>query len=116
MKKEIYLEKAGTLHKFLTESEKDNVTHLKLSGFINEKDFDVLDDMCSSNGEHIGDVPYDEFVIDDNEPPFLKFLDMGECFMEGETTLPYFTYYSKLEEVILPRNITKNRRWYGPCF
>jgi hypothetical protein len=93
MKKEIYLEKAGTLHKFLTESEKDNVTHLKLSGFFNSKDFDVLDEMCTSMVDIDDD---DNHTVIDDEPPFLKILDMDECFMEGETTLPYFTYYSNL--------------------
>jgi hypothetical protein len=78
MKKEIYLSKAGTLHEHLTSSEKDNVTHLKLSGFINAKDFEVLEDMCSSDREYVGDSEADEeFVVDENEPPYLTVLDMG---------------------------------------
>ncbi|MDR1543553.1 MAG: leucine-rich repeat domain-containing protein [Prevotellaceae bacterium] len=116
LKKEIHLEKSGTLHKFLTSYEKDNVTHLILSGHINSKDFDVLDDICSSNGKFIGEAPDNEFIITKNEPPYLTHLDMENCIMEGKTTLPYFTYYSKLEEVILPKNVTKIGSDIDPVF
>jgi hypothetical protein len=73
--------------------------------------------MCSSYGEYVGDsVADEEFVVDENEPPYLTVLDMGNCTMEGETTVPYFTYYSKLEEVILPHNITKIGYDIDPVF
>jgi len=116
IKKEIHLEKAGTLHKFLSSYEKDNVTHLVLSGLINSKDFAVLDDMCSSNGEYVGEIPYDEFVIDDNEPPYLAYLDMGNCKIEGDAIVPCFTFYSKLVEVILPNNAIQISDDSDPAF
>jgi hypothetical protein len=100
--KEIFLSKAGTLARNITEREKENVTHLKISGYINSKDFDVLDDMCTSWGEFDED---DNYIMDENEPPFLKVLDLGDCIMEGKAVLGEFTYYSKLEEVILPKNL-----------
>lgn len=100
--KEIFLSKAGTLANNITTQEKDNVTHLKISGYINAKDFDVLDDMCASCGS-FDDA--DNYIMDENEPPFLKVLDLGDCIMEGKAILGEFTYHSKLEEVVLPKNL-----------
>lgn len=102
MKKEIHLDEAGTLKNFLTEREKESITHLKISGSINSKDFDVLDDMCTSWGSYDDD---DNYIMEENEPPFLKILDLGECEMIDCKKLPNFTYHSKLEEVILPKNL-----------
>ena len=100
--KEIFLPKAGTLSKKITEQEKENVTHLKITGNINTKDFDVLDDMCTSCGSYDYD---DNYKMDENAPPFLKVLDLGDCIMEGKAVLGGFTYHSKLEEVVLPKNL-----------
>ena len=100
--KEIILSKAGTLAENISEQEKENVTHLKLSGYINSKDFDVLDDMCTSWGEFDED---DNYIIYENEPPYLKVLDLGDCIMKGRAVLGDFTYHSKLEKVILPKNL-----------
>ena len=100
--KEIFLSKAGTLAKNITEREKENVTHLKISGNINAKDFDVLDDMCTSWGSFDDD---DNYIMEENEPPFLKVLDLGDCLMEGKAVFGEFTYHSKLEEIILPKNL-----------
>lgn len=101
-RKEIHLTEAGTLKKHITEKEKYSVTHLKISGYINNKDFDMLDDMCTSWGSFDDD---DNYIMDENEPPFLKVLDLGESIIKGEPVLPDFTYYSKLEEIILPKNL-----------
>lgn len=100
--KEIFLSKAGILAENISEQEKENVTHLKLSGYINSKDFDVLEDMCTSWGEFDED---DNFLIYEKEPPYLKVLDLGDCIMKGRAVLGDFTYHSKLEEVILPKNL-----------
>ena len=100
--KEIFLYKAGILAKNITEREKENVTHLKISGYINTEDFDVLDDMCTCWGSYDDD---DNYKMDENEPPFLKVLDLGDCIMEGKAILSDFTYHSKLEKVILPKNL-----------
>jgi len=111
--KEIFLSKAGTLAKNITEREKESVTHLKISGYINAKDFDVLDDMCTSWGYYDDD---DNYIMDENEPPFLKVLDLGDCLMKGKAVLGEFTYHSKLEEVILPKNLESTGNGYDGAF
>ena len=100
--KKIHLTTAGTLAQHITEQEKNTVTYLKISGQINLNDFDVLDDMCTSDGYY---DDYDNYIMNENKPPFLKVLDLGDCIMEGKAILNDFTYYSKLEEVILPQNL-----------
>lgn len=111
--KEIFLSKAGTLAKNISEQEKENVTHLKLSGYINSKDFDVLDDMCTSWGTFDED---DNYIIYENEPPFLKVLDLGDCIMKGKAVLGDFTYRSKLKEVILPKNLENTSNGFEGTF
>jgi len=101
-KKEIHLSKAGTLKQFITDQEKDDVTHLKISGYINSKDFDVLDYMCTSWGINDDD---DNYIMYEDEPPFLKVLDLGNCIIKGRPVLGEFAYHSKLEEIILPKNL-----------
>jgi hypothetical protein len=102
MKKQIHVEHAGTLKQMITEYEKDHVTHLKISGTLNSKDFDVLDDMCSSWVEYDED---DNAIIDVNEPPFLKDLDLGDSILVGNPYLWDFTYHSKIERFVCPKNL-----------
>jgi len=102
LKKEIYLEKAGTLKYFITDNEKMSVSHLMLSGLLNLKDFDVLDEMCTSSVD-IGED--DNHTIIWDESPFLKVLDLGDTVLLDDFTLGEFTYHSKLEKIVLPKNL-----------
>lgn len=98
----IHIEQAGTLKNFVSETEKMNITHLKISGFLNSKDFDVLDDMCTSDGEFDDDDNRTTYM---DEPPFLTSLDLGECILIDKPYLGEFTYYSKLERFVCPKNL-----------
>lgn len=98
----IHIEQAGTLKNNISETEKMNITHLKISGFLNSKDFDVLDEMCTSDGEFDDDDNYATYM---DEPPFLASLDLGECTLIDNTYLGEFTYYSKLERFVCPKNL-----------
>jgi len=98
----IHIEQAGTLKNFVSETEKMNITHLKISGFLNSKDFDVLDDMCTSDGEFDDDDNHTTYM---DEPPFLTSLDLGECTLIEKPYLGEFTYYSKLERFVCPKNL-----------
>lgn len=100
--KEIYLSKKDNLADKITEKEKCFLTHLKISGYIKSKDFDVLDSMTTSWGEFDED---DNFIIYEDEPPFLKVLDLGECIKMGAKGFGDFTFHSKLEKIILPKNL-----------
>lgn len=100
--KEVFLSEAGSLSDNITAQEIQNVTHLKISGNINSKDFDILEDMCTSWGTYDED---DNYIMKEKEPPFLKVLDLGKCVMKGQASLGEFTYHSKLEKVILPKNL-----------
>ena len=102
LKKEIYLEKAGTLTDFITENEKMSVSHLKLSGLLNLKDFDVLDTMCTSRVDFDED---DNYTIIEDKSPFLKVLDLGDSILLDDFVLGGFTYYSKLDKIVLPKNM-----------
>lgn len=102
IKKEIHIEKAGTLKNLLTKYEKNYVSHLKISGFLNSKDFDVLDDMCTSEGEFDDD---DNYTINFEEPPFLTVLDLGESSIIDYPYLGEFTYHPKLEKFVCPKNL-----------
>ena len=88
----IHIEQAGTLKNFISETEKMNITHLKISGLLNSKDFDILDDMCTSDGEFDDNDNRTTYM---DEPPFLTVLDLGECNLTDESYLGEFTYYSK---------------------
>ncbi|WOC50815.1 hypothetical protein BPO_0168 [Bergeyella porcorum] len=86
----------------ISEAEKMSITHLKLSGFLNSKDFDVLDDMCTSDVE----IDYeDNHTICMEEPPFLISLDLGESTLIDKPFLSEFTYYPKLERFVCPKNL-----------
>ena len=95
--KNIHIERAGTLKSLISEAEKMFITHLKITGVLNSKDFEVLDDMCSSEVE-IDDNDIHTVKVD--EPPFLTVLDLGECTLADNPYLGEFTYYSKLEKFI----------------
>lgn len=88
----IYVETAGNLPKLMREIDYDNVFRLKISGILNENDFDFL--LKCSN---------------------LVYLDVSEIV---NTTLPngtwnstnYFGYFNdlrQLEYIILPHNLTE---------
>ena len=101
----IHLKEANTLSNFLSEEERQTIVSLKITGVIGEKDFnDVLDDMCTSFGEYDDD---DNYILDYEDSPALRILDMGEAaFVDGDC-LPEFGYHSLLETLILPKNIQK---------
>ncbi len=101
-KKQIHVEQAGTLKQLITAYEKEHVTHLKISGLLNRKDFDVLDDMCSSWVEYDED---DNAIVDVNEPPLLKDLDLGDCILFDKPYIGEFTYHSKIERFVCPKNL-----------
>lgn len=101
--KVVHLEKAGTLKQFISAKEKMTLSSLKITGFINSKDFDdVLDEMCSAYGMYDDD---DNFEVDYEESPKLRVLDMGECHFVGSTILPCFGYHALLRELVLPQGI-----------
>lgn len=99
----VYIEKAGTLEALITEEERMSLTHLKIVGEINNADLSsVLDDMCSSEVSFDSD---DLPIIAYDEPPFLKVLDLGDCTVVDGLYFGDFAYYSKLEELIFPKNV-----------
>jgi hypothetical protein len=102
LKKEILLDKAGTLKRFITEIERNKITHLKIAGFLNSEDFNVLGEMCSCVGEYDEE---DYFTIDMDESPLLKVLDLGECVLTDNPYLGEFTFHSKLEKFVCPKNL-----------
>lgn len=100
----IHLNEANTLSKFLSKEERQTIVSLKIMGIIGLKDFDILDDMCTAEGIYDND---DDFIIDYEDSPALRNLDMGEAtFVDGDS-LPEFGYHSLLETLILPNNIQK---------
>jgi len=101
-KKQIHVEQAGTLKQLISEHEKEYVTHLKISGTLNSKDFDVLGDMCTVWSEYDEN---DNPVINEDRPPFLKDLDLGDSILVDRPYLNDFTYHSKLERFVCPKNL-----------
>lgn len=98
----LHNEQAGNLDNLISDTEKMQVTHLKISGFLNSKDFDVLDEMCTS------EVRFDDndnATVNLHEPPFLTILDLGDCLLTDNEYLGEFTYYSKLEKFVCPKNL-----------
>lgn len=72
-------------------------------GEINDRDVcDVLDDMCTTKVEYDRD---NNRTIYWDEIPFLKVLDLGECVVADVPISGEFAYYTKLEELIFPKNI-----------
>ena len=82
--KTIHLEKAGTLAKFIPPSERYKIFSLKVTGFINREDVEnVLDEMCTSEGEFEGDPEDDIWVTDIEHSPRLRQLDLSESQFVG---------------------------------
>jgi len=69
--------------------------------------------MCTSWGKFDED---DNYIIYENEPPYLKVLDLGDCIMKGRAVLRGFTYHSKLEEIILPKNLKNTSSGFEGTF
>ena len=102
--KTIHLKEPNTLASFMSEEERQTITTLKIIGTVGVKDFDVLDDMCTTWGEYAED---DNFLPDYEESPALRILDMGEAALVDNDCLPDFGYRPLLETLILPYNIHK---------
>lgn len=75
----IHIEQAGTLKNLVSETEKMNITHLKISGFLNSEDFNVLDDMCTSDVEIDDD---DNHTICMEEPPIFDFFRLRGMYFD----------------------------------
>ncbi|ALO16782.1 bacterial surface protein 26-residue repeat [Salinivirga cyanobacteriivorans] len=113
-KKEIHLEKAGTLHQFLTLNEREYVTHLKITGYLNIDDIDnVLDKMTTCYETSDAD---EGPIIREDFPPYLKVLDLGESELVGTDCIEEFTFQSRLEHVVLPSNLKVLGHWYDGVF
>ncbi len=113
-KKEIHLENAGTLHQFLTLNEREYVTHLKITGYLNIDDIDnVLDEMTTCYETSDAD---EGPIIREKFPPYLKVLDLGECELVGTDRIEEFTFQSRLEHVVLPSNLKVLGHWYDSVF
>ncbi|MDD4848653.1 MAG: leucine-rich repeat domain-containing protein [Bacteroidales bacterium] len=101
IKKNVTLERAGSLHKYIPKNERMFISHLKISGPLNFDDFNVLDDMCTSEGTFDED---DNYIIDLDNSPALIVLDLGDSILD-DPFLPEFTYHSRLETFIAPKNL-----------
>lgn len=103
----VHLEKAGTLSKYINYRDKRELKSLKITGELNAKDVDdVLDDMCSSEGNYVGDAPNDEWVTNIEDSPKLRILDMSECrYVDGDN-FSYMGWYTLLEYLAFPQGIT----------
>lgn len=101
--KEIHVAEAGTLSTLLPNEEAEQLEVLILSGYLNTKDFDVLDGLCT-----FWAMEYDEDddpVFDWDEAPNLRVLDMGDCELVDSTVLPEFGFHAQLDKIVLPKNI-----------
>ena len=101
-RKDIYIVEAGALNHLITEDEKMFITHLKVSGYLNSNDFDVLDTMCSSIVEFDDD---DNETIIEEDSPELRILDLGDALLTDNLSLWEFSYYSRLKKIVLPKNL-----------
>lgn len=104
MNLEIRLDTPGTLSTKIPLCLGLQITSLKITGFLNRQDFDdVLDAICSSMGEYDDD---DNYILNLDESPSLRCLDMGGAiFVDGEE-LPFFGDHTQLESLILPSGIS----------
>ena len=104
--KTIHLEEPGTLGKFISYSERQSLTSLKVTGVINRKDIDdVLDEMCSSEGHYEGDPEDDIWVEEIESSPNLRILDLSESRFVGGNEFPYMGWYPLLEYFAYPQGI-----------
>lgn len=104
--KTVILDKAGTLSKYISYSERRKLHSLKIVGVLNDEDIRVvLDEMCTSEGDYIGDSPDDEFVVDVESSPNLRVLDLSKCRYEGGNTFPTMGKYTLLQYFAFPKGI-----------
>lgn len=102
----IHLEKAGTLKNYISRSEQNNIFLLKITGFINKNDVDdVLDDMCSSEGEYDDDGEGDNWIADEEYSPRLRYLDLSGCIFVGDNIFPDMGWHPLLEFFAFPQGI-----------
>lgn len=98
----LHLREPNTLSRYLCPMKRLLVESLKITGVLGQKDFQVLDDMCSAVGYYDED---DNFILSVEESPALRHIDLGDAlFVEGDE-LPYFGFHTLLESCILPRGI-----------
>ncbi len=93
----IHLEEAGTLKDFISRSEQNNIFSLKIIGFINKKDVDdVLEYMCSSEGDYDEDGEGDNWIADENIYIPDSVTEIGKICFRGS---------SNLKSIRLPQSI-----------
>ena len=102
----IHLKEAGTLKNNISRSEQNNLFSLKINGFINKQDvYDVLDYMCSSKGEYDDDGEGDNWIVDEEQSPRLRYLDLSGCiFVEGNK-FPDMGWHPLLKFFAFPQGI-----------
>lgn len=104
--KTVILDKAGTLSKYISYSERRTLHSLKIVGVLNAEDvYEVLDEMCTSKGNYKGVSPDMEFVVDEESSPNLRVLDLSECRYEGGTLFPTLGKYTLLQYFAFPKGI-----------
>lgn len=104
--KTVILDKAGTLSKYISYSERRKLHSLKVVGFLNAEDIrEVLDEMCTSEGNYKGVSLDMEFVVDEESSPNLRVLDLSECRYEGGTLFPTLGKYTLLQYFAFPKGI-----------
>lgn len=104
--KVVHLEKAGTLTEHISKIERDSLHSLKITGVINKSDVDdVLNEMCTSEGDYEGDPEDDIWVVDEKHSPRLRYLDLSGCRFVGGTKFPYMGWYPLLEYFAFPQGI-----------
>ena len=104
--KTVILDKAGSLDKHITYSERKNLFSLKIEGVLNADDVNqVLDEMCTTEGHYEGEVPNDVFVEDIESSPKLRILDLSECRFEGGATFPNMGFYTLLQYFAFPQGV-----------
>ena len=102
----IHLKEAGTLEKYISRSEQNNIFSLKITGFINKKDVDdVLDYMCTSEGEYDEDGEGDNWIADEELSPRLRYLDLSGSTFVGDNRFPGMGFYPLLEFFAFPQGI-----------
>lgn len=102
----IHLKEAGTLKNNISRSEQNNIFSLKITGFINKKDVDeVLDYMCSSEGEYDDDGEGDNWIADEKLSPCLRYLDLSGCSFVGGNKFPDMGWHPLLRFFAFPQGI-----------
>lgn len=105
----IHLKTPGTLAEYISKEDKMSITSLKITGFINHKDFDdVLDDMCSTNGWFDDN---DDYHPNYDESPKLRILDLGDCIYTDQGYWPEFGYEPLVTTLIMPKCVKEFYHW-----